>query len=96
MRIKVENAELVTEERVDKKTGECYVSRKQRASIENGTTYPLEFLLPLTRGAAPYAVGDYEVVGPFSSDRYGNLSVTPYMKLRPVVAAKAAPRAVPA
>lgn len=94
MRIKIESAELVTEDRVDKKTGECYLSRKQRASIDNGTTYPLEFLIPIGRGAAPYAVGEYEVVGPFCSDRFGNLSVTPYMKLRPVVAAKPAARAV--
>lgn len=93
MRIKIESAEIISENRVDQK-GQPYESRKQRASIDNGTTYPLEFLIPVPKGAGAYPSGEYEAVSPFSSDQYGNLSLSRYMKLRAVAANKPAARAV--
>jgi len=93
MRIKIESAEMVVEDRTDKQ-GQPYQSRKQRASIENGTTYPLEFLIPVPKGQPAYTVGEYEVVAPYGSDQYGNLSLSRYMKLRAVAAVKPAARAV--
>lgn len=93
MRIKIESAEIISENRTDK-SGQPYESRKQRASIDNGTTYPLEFAIGVPRGAGGYPPGDYEMVTPFVVDQFGNLSLTRYIKLRAVAAVKPAARAV--
>ena len=90
MKIKIESSELIIEDRVG--ADGPYQTRKQRASVENGTMYPLEFLVSVPKGAPAYLAGEYEVLTPFAVDAYGNLSLGKYMKLRAVPAAsKVAP-----